>query len=158
MRENMVEQKSPNHVEIDYRLTGAGWAECDVTIGTQHASTSASYLRDALGELTGAIVELKNGAVESMAQFAEEPGEYRWRFYRNGDQLRVLILSFYDIEAGEPDEKGQVVLDAPCSFTAFTSALVAALKRILDEHGVEGYRSEWGEDDFPMDSYNQLRF
>lgn len=152
----MAEQKDQSQIEINYRLTGAGWSECHVTIGTHHANLSASYLSDALGELAHSIVDLKNGAVESMTQFEEEPGEYRWLFYRNDDRLRVLILSFYDLWANEPDENGKVILDAQCSFTAFTSALVVALKRVLDEHGVEGYKAKWIEHEFPMDSYNEL--
>ncbi len=153
----MAKQQNASEIEINYCLEDAGWSTCDVTIGAHQAKLSASYLFDALGDLTRSVVDLKNGAVESMAQFAEEPGEYRWLFYRNDDQLRVLILSFYDMEANEPDEKGQIILDAQCSFAAFTSALVRALEHILDEHGVEGYQAKWGEDEFPMDSYNKLR-
>lgn len=155
----MAEQKDTDQVEINYRLTGAGWAQCDVTIGTDRVNTSASYLSDALGELANAIVDIKNGAIKSTARFEEEPGEYCWIFHRNDDQLRLLILWFHEYRYNnDHDEKGDVVLDAECSLASFLQAFVAALKQILKEHGgVKGYKRKWIGHSFPTEAYNKLR-
>lgn len=144
-------------VEIDYRLTGAGWARCHVTIYSQHANTSASYLSDALGNLVRSVVSLKNGAEEATNSFDEEPGEYRWRFFCTEEELHLRILWFTSLWGNQPDEEGKVVFDAECSLDAFVQALVEALERLLQEHGIEGYKAKWYEHEFPMEEYNKLK-
>ncbi|NJL21563.1 MAG: hypothetical protein HC895_13295 [Leptolyngbyaceae cyanobacterium SM1_3_5] len=116
-------------------------------------------MSDALGELTNAIVDIKNGAIESMARFEEEPGEYCWIFHRSDDQLKLLILWFDEYRRNnEQGKKGEIVLDAECSLTSFLHAFVAALKQVLKEHGgVKGYKRKWIMHDFPTQGYKKLR-
>ena len=82
-------------VTISYNLTGRGWSECTVVIDEYHATVTASALSDAFGDLLGAVIRLVEGQPEATAQFDEEPGEYRWRFFRkHPDRLLVRILEF----------------------------------------------------------------
>jgi hypothetical protein len=65
-------------LEIDYRLTGRGWAECTVRHGESQCAVWASYLSDALGKLVMGAAPIAVGAHSVSIGFDEEPGEYRW--------------------------------------------------------------------------------
>jgi hypothetical protein len=137
---------------IDYKLTGAGWAECIVEANGQKASLSASYLSDALGELLRAAVNLLEGVRGNTVSFAEEPGEYRWRLIRvDSEQIHVSVLSFDKLWGNEPDEAGNLVFQTVCPVREFAAAVASAAQRILDEYGVDGYREQWVNYDFPTD-------
>ncbi|HVG45450.1 MAG TPA: hypothetical protein VM890_11985, partial [Longimicrobium sp.] len=84
-------------MKVDYRLAGAGWADCDVEIAGQQAAMGASYLSDALGNMLAAAAAVARGAEESTFSFHEEPQEVRWRLRRVGpERLRVRILRLED--------------------------------------------------------------
>jgi hypothetical protein len=94
-------------VSFAYQLVGRGWAECTIAIDEQHATMSASYLSDAFGDLLGAVIRMVEGQPEATASFAEEPGQYRWRFFRKEpDRLRIRILDFPQLWGNHPDERG----------------------------------------------------
>lgn len=139
-----------DEVALHYELTGTGWSECRVEIGDVGCSVTASYLSDALGELASAVEDvLRWPGVDARAVFAEEPGEYRWRFVAAGrDRVRVKIIEFPDWGITN-DDAGKVVFDAECSRRALGQAVAAELRRILEAHGERGYRKKWVEFDFP---------
>jgi len=143
---------------VTYNLTGSGWSECYIQIGEQSAHLSASYLSDAFGDLLNAVVGLMNGAKETTASFEEEPGEYRWRFRQMPpDKVNVRILKFDDIWAKRPDEQGKTILEAECRLRTFAGAVLSASQRVLQEHGLEGYKDKWIEHEFPLDLQQQLK-
>ncbi len=43
-------------LQIDYKLTGSGWAECTIADGEKSCTVTVSYLTDALGDLVLAAV------------------------------------------------------------------------------------------------------
>src|SRR5262245_63524255 len=91
-------------VSFAYRLVGSGWAECTIAIDEQHAAMTASYLSDAFGDLLGAVIRMVEGQPEATASFAEEPGEYRWRFFRKEpDRILIRILDFPELWGDRPD-------------------------------------------------------
>lgn len=145
-------------VTVTYNLTGAGWSECLIGIGDQQAHVTASYLSDAFGDLLHAVVGLLRGAPDTTASFAEEPGEYRWRFHRIGpSQVSVRILWFNDFMRGLPDERGKVVLDGRCRLRTFAGATLAAAQRVLREHGMAGYAQQWQNHPFPLHLMTELK-
>ena len=144
-------------VFISYRLTGKGWSECSVLIEDQQAVVTASYLSDALGDILAAATVVLQGAPEATASFAEEPGEYRWRFIRVGmDRLIIRILEFSQWWGNRPDKEGKLVLEAECRLRTFAGALRSASQRVLEDHGIDGYREKWGNNDFPIDQQTRL--
>jgi len=144
-------------VKVDYRLTGHGWADCDVEIAGQQASMIASYLSDALADLLAATTAVVKGAAESTFSFHEEPAEVRWRLRRAGpERMRVRILRLEDAFADLPDEVGEVLLDAECRTRTFAGQVLSAAQEILREHGTAGYRREWGLYDFPDEGMRAL--
>jgi hypothetical protein len=145
-------------MRVDYRLLGAGWAECEIEIQGKTATVPASYLSNALDELIAAAASVARGAAEATARWEEEPGEIRWRLTRVGEErLRVRILhveeEFYD---DLPDERGAVLLDAECRLRTFAGAVLSAAQRVLEKHGTKGYQTEWGMHGFPMERMRAL--
>jgi hypothetical protein len=145
-------------VSVTYNLTGAGWAECIIGIGDQQAHVTASYLSDALDALLRAVVGLLLGAPDTTTLFAEEPGEYRWRFRRiEPDHVGLRILWFNEFLSELPDERGKVILDGQCRLRTLAGALLAAAQRVLREHGLEGYAKQWQNHSFPGELLTKLK-
>ena len=138
-------------VTIDYRLTGSGWSSCTVHLYGQSCVVTASYLSDALRELVSATNHVLGGGREARFHFDEEPGEYRWILSSTGDRgLLVRILEFPHLWGEKPDSDGKTVLEAICPVRLFGEAVLLSLNRILDEHGLRGYREKWVNADFPL--------
>lgn len=136
-------------VKFTYRLTGAGWSEASLTIGAASTPLSASCLDDALGDLVAAAVLLPDAESTIRVSWAEEPGEFRWVLDRSGDRLAVRVLWFDSLWGPDPDEKGNVLLDATCSLVAFQRAIASGARAVLNEWGEAGYRAKWIDHDFP---------
>src|SRR5216684_621253 len=139
-------------VEINYNLVGTGWAECTLRVGEAQVTVTASYLSDALDDLASAIAALLRGYPRPTASFDEEPGEYRWIFEPlPAGQVRIRILDFKQLWGNRPDEEGTQIFEAECRQRTLAGAMVSALQKLEQKHGIAGYREEWVEHDFPMD-------
>jgi hypothetical protein len=138
-------------VEFEYRLVGTGWSEARVAVGARWVGLTASYLEDALGDLLMAVRLLVEGDQSARASWAEEPGEYRWMLDRSSDVVRVRILALADIYRDLPDDAGEVVFDESCDFRAFVAAIAGGARKVLEEHGEDGYRAKWLDHDFPTE-------
>ena len=145
-------------VEINYKLTGSGWAECALQIDDQGIVTTASYLSDALGSLLQSVVDLLQEQAEATASFDEEPGEYRWRFQHiDAQHIALRILWFDELWSRALDEKGQVVFEAKCRLRTFAGAVLSASQQLLAEHGFDSYKAQWVEYDFPLALQEKLK-
>jgi hypothetical protein len=145
-------------VSIVYNLFGVGWAECSITIGDTSLRLTASYLSHALADLLQAVVDLLNGHGETVVSFAEEPGEYRWRLQRvDENTVGIKIIEFDNLWKNKLDEEGSVIFEAQCRMRTFAGAVLSASQRELAEHGLEGYREKWANDDFPLELHNELK-
>ena len=145
-------------VTLRYELHDAGWADCTLEIDEERVTVSASYLSDALEELSAAVVALLRGEPSAIASFAEEPGEFRWQFDRaDGDQLRVRI---YWSEVRWNDrlhDPSAPIIDGLCRMRTFAGQVVAELQRLLREYGEAGYKDRWVLHDFPTKRLEQLQ-
>jgi hypothetical protein len=91
------------------------------------------------------------------ASFAEEPGEYRWRLRRVGDdRLWVRIIELSQTFSRRPDEEGKIIFDAVCRLRTFAGAVLSMSQRVLEEYSFEGYREKWGSADFPVEQQQEL--
>ena len=77
---------------FSYDLVGVGWAECTLEVKNKKVKTTASYLSDALGDLSMAIYRALCGDKYAKAEFTEEPGEYRWVFKRVDENGQSFCL------------------------------------------------------------------
>jgi hypothetical protein len=145
-------------VSVVYNLFGVGWAECFLTIGNSNIRLTASYLSHALADLLQAVVDLLHGHRETVASFADEPGEYRWRLQRvDENTVSIRIIELDDLWQNKPDEEGSVIFEAQCRMRTFAGAVLSASQRVLAEYGLEGYRERWANDDFPLELHNELK-
>jgi hypothetical protein len=145
-------------VSFAYHLVGSGWAECTITVDEQHATLTASYLSDALGNLLSAVLRMVEGQPEATASFDEEPGEYRWRFFhKEPDRLLVRILAFPQLWGDQTDIEGEVVFEAECRLSTFAGSVLSGSQRLLEKHGPEGYLGLWHQHEFPLAKLNELR-
>ena len=145
-------------VTVTYLLAGSGWSDCYIAIGDHSAHLTASYLSDALGDLVRSMVDLFGDATESTAWFAEEPGEYLWRFRRvPPDRVSVRILWFDDTPTDADAEGGKVVLAAECRLRTLAGAILAAAQEVHRQHGEEGYLQRWHDHGFPTELVARLK-
>lgn len=144
-------------VEFAYALTGTGWSAGRLAVGSAWAELSASYLRDALGDLLRATLAIAAGDGEARCSWEEEPGEYRWILNRAGDALSVTVLEFHDIYDEQPDEAGKAVIDATCTVAGFIGAIAGGAQRLLDELGPDEYLKRWVDDPFPTEELAELQ-
>lgn len=144
-------------VAATFELVSIGWCRYSLTVGSREVTTTGSYLSDALGGLACATVELVEGAKQSRFSFDEEPGEYRWVFQVSRDRVQIRVLWFEDLWSGKPDEAGKVEFDAECSLADYVDAIQTMLERTLSTYGLEGYRKQWVEHEFPVEILEELQ-
>jgi hypothetical protein len=144
-------------IQIDYRLTGTGWAECNVSSGEQTCLLSASYLSDALRNLVLAANGVLAGFSKLTFSFDEEPGEFRWVITSPRlNEVQIEILEFHELWGGRPDTEGNSLYKSRCRPIVFAKAVEEAAKRVLETHGEGGYRKKWAEHPFPTAQYAEL--
>jgi hypothetical protein len=145
-------------VRLFYDLQEAGWADCTVEIDEHRVTVSASYLSNALDDLSAAVMALLRGASSATAAFAEEPGESRWQFDRESqDQVRLRI--FWSLHRWEdrPHDPSVPIFEATCRLRTFAGQLLAELQRLLREFGEDGYKARWIKHEFPKNRLTELQ-
>ncbi len=147
------------NLSISFKLVGPGWADCSVSIDNQLTVLTASYLEDALGNLADATLRIAQGENSAYAIFAEEPGEYRWKFTKiNDKEISVAILKFDEWRGlKQSDEKGRIIFKFECPLLVFVRRTIICLSDVLKEYGLEGYAEKWMMHEFPLEVYNELR-
>lgn len=141
---------------IDYRLTGTGWARCEVSDGTASSVITASYLSDALGDLVLAATSVVAGFRRVSFGFDEEPGEYRWILTRQFRELELKILGFEVFAANNVESEGRLVFQTICDPREFGEAVRTAAKRVLAAAGEKGYFELWARYPFPAAQLREL--
>ena len=103
--------------------------------GVQEAIITASSVPDKpLLPLLWAVRLLLLGASDANCSWWNEPGEYRWLFTRQGEQILIHIVWFQDI-AGWSDEKGETVLRMECELLTFAKRLFHQLGQLKYQEG-----------------------
>jgi hypothetical protein len=131
-------------VSIDYHLVGTGWSTCSIDLNGKAVEITGSYLPGCLGGQADAGVQLLQGAAGARCSFDEEPGEYRWIIDCTDGQVRLRVLEFQELGGKRSDHEGRVLLDGQCDLATFVGVVRDALQRVVDEHGVEGYKKIGG--------------
>lgn len=145
------------NLEIDYQLSGKGWADCVVSIAGERCEISASYLSNALRNLILAANGALTGLRSVSFSFDEEPGEYRWVSHSpRPNEIEVEILEFQELWGWKPDSEGKSLLKFRCQPIDFAKAVQATATKLLEKHGESGYLEKWSEHPFPMVQYIDL--
>jgi hypothetical protein len=140
--------------EIDYRLTGAGWADGCIIHGAVVVSMTVSYLRDTLCELAEAAISLLEGADEVRIVFMDEPGEHQMILTQEpgGAECEYTIRWFEDWESWGMHELpgSREVASGRVPVHTFARQMHDVLVSLYQEHGEQGYQSRWIEHPFPQ--------
>src|SRR5687768_17732149 len=98
------------HLDLTYRLTGTGWAECTLSDENSSCTVTASYLSDALRHLVVAATAVVSGFSRITFQFDEEPGEYRWVIETpRMNEIELRVLEFPELYGEKPDADGKEI-------------------------------------------------
>jgi len=143
-------------IAFTYRLVEAGWSEARLAFGDRWVELSASYLEDALGDLLSAVQSVRDGADHARASWAEEPGEFRWLFDRDGGMVEVRVLWFDDQLDHLPDDAGDERIVGRVALDELVAAIAAGAREVLERHGEQGYRERWIEHPFPVAQLQRL--
>lgn len=149
-----------NYLKLNYEVEDGGWATASISFDSERIKMTVSYLHDSLGELVGSAVNLVNGAKAARVIFMDEPGEYQLLLKRHcGDDITFELRWFEDWESWglHPPDKFDVRLQGTTTIWQFREEVLNNLARILEKHGIEGYKEAWGEHDFPLEQYEQLK-
>lgn len=142
-------------VRIDFEI-GSGQCNTTIVIDNKKEWIPASYISDAVGDLLAAFNRILEGSASESFSWWEEPGEYRWRFTRQGSHLSIRILSFKETFGSRPDAEGYNPLVASCGLNEFGIALKKALSRVSALLSPTEYKKEW-DYEFPDIEYRKLQ-
>jgi hypothetical protein len=143
---------------LSYLLDGTGWATATIAHDGQQCQMTVSYLSNSLSELTQAAICLLEGADSVRFAFDDEPGEHRCIVTRSAEnEVQIRVLRFMELWSNLPDERGEQVFGCGCSLARFCGEVLSCLQRLLDEHGIEGYKQRWVIHDFPLERFERLQ-
>lgn len=145
-------------MKVEFSLFGIGWMSATLTDAAASARVTASDLSDALGDLLLAVWTLVDGDSQARCSWEEEPGEYRWLFAREDDMATLRVLEFNDASyVREPGQAGRLVFESTQSISTMAAAFAEAASKLLDEHGLDGYKAKWMDGEFPGETLASIR-
>jgi hypothetical protein len=121
---------------------------------------TVSYLHDTLAELITAANLLLKGAPDAKVIAMDEPGEHLI-YMQSSDAINVAIEIrwFKDWASWNmiTEKEYQVAFKCHNTILNLSTEIFNNAKRILEKHGMDGYKERWIEHDFPIDEYNRLK-
>jgi hypothetical protein len=152
---------SDGTVQIDFALSGPGWATVSLRIGqSKFTVNSASYCTDVIGDLLRGALMLVTGEWSARISFDGEPHEWRLVVTSPGDGVAlqcgcsIKVLEFANISERLPDNEGSLAFEAECKLCDFAVAVLDMSRRAMNAAGIEAY--EWGSWPFPLRAFRAL--
>ena len=93
------------------------------------------------------------GASRVRVSWENEPGDVRWEFYRNGDDVNARIGLFEDEYADVPYRE---LIDATVSRRDLAAAIASGARQLRDAIGEEEYVNQWVRHPFPAHDLHEL--
>lgn len=143
-------------LRLSCTLVGQGWVEVTLSDGVNQRRFLASYLSDAIGDLLKVVISLLEGTQQGTCLWELEPGEYRWLFARQEEQIQICLVSFARTFSRQVDEEGTCVLTVQCSLLKFATKLCKQLEHFLATWGEKGYHNTWGHP-FPQEDFQKMK-
>lgn len=142
---------------LQYNVGEHGWADASVSCeGNTYNIDSISYLGDSFLELSEAVKSLLNGASEASCFFEHEPGQTRFRLFREGEDITLQIYQFENELAEDPWEKGEKVFECITQLKRLKSQYLNEADKIIKNIGIEKYKERWGYE-FPKEVYECIK-
>jgi hypothetical protein len=143
-------------IKFIFGLFENGWVNGTISDDLIDFRVSASYLSDGLADLIICVWKLLEGENETFCSWQEEPGEYRWLFLREGDQVKLRILWFEDTFSKYKDVKGKEMFCAYEDIIKFSRSIIRGFDKLKFEFGVDGYKQRWRYE-FPEEKLDGLK-
>lgn len=152
-------------MKFNYKITGAGWARCELEVSNQQFSFEASYISDALKDFLQAIVELNPDINpefyedETECRWHQEPGIIEWEFNISDIKSTEENLYFTVKQYEDDSRRHRPFIDVKfsCNYDKFVSSIVTSLETLLTEFGLVGYSEMWDRVEFPIAYYLKLK-
>jgi hypothetical protein len=141
---------------LSYVLHEAGWATATIEHDGQHREMRVSYLSDAVWRMLDAAIGLANGGREVRFGFTDEPGEHECVVTRTGSDVVRIRVFWYKDWTPPGTNSGEEVFACDCSVTQFCERVFTCCKRLLEEHGEDGYKERWTAHEFPTETFERL--
>ncbi len=147
-------------LRINYNLADHGWADVHMNHGHQSVDMTVSYLHDTLAEFITAANLLLKGAPDAKVIAMDEPGEHLVHLTSPDRASLVIEIRWFKDRASwdlVTEKEFEVVFKCDDTILNFSTGIFNNAKRILDKHGMQGYKEKWIKHDFPMGEYNRLK-
>lgn len=165
-----------HNMKIHYELTGTGWADGYITFDSHRVGYGISYMSDALGDLTDAILylmdnfgqeveiqDMDNDTVtvqkdnKKSITWEGEPWGHIWDLELRDDlTVQISFRTFENLE-NEETLKKEESLQGTLQFENFVIAVVDMLETVLKTNGFVGYKTIWHSHEFPIGNYLKLK-
>jgi len=142
-------------ISFSYKPEPRGWNSAAISDGEQELILDASWLSDALRDLTGAVASLLESADSVVFSWQSTPGSWRWILTKENEKLRIQILHFERDFSKLEDSKGEPVFSAETDVMRFAIVVRGQLRQILNDVGLVTYK-EMTTYDFPFSAYERL--
>ncbi|HEY8599483.1 MAG TPA: hypothetical protein VIL85_13685 [Thermomicrobiales bacterium] len=137
------------------RLLGRGSFEVTLVTGLEEFTHEASYIADAVYELTEATIKVLLGYEQAACRWMQKPGELRWYLERDDDQLHLTVLEFERAYSTQEDVAGVPLFALRCGVRRFAVQVHSQLWRLSQTHRDGVYQKVWVPP-FPQAGYERL--
>lgn len=144
-------------IRFEYALIGTGWARAQLSNGVDEVTMVPSYLGDALGDLTWAVVKLLEGSSRQTFEWWDEPGSWRWGLWRQGHLLDLHIWRLDARLQPNANQRIRTLFHTSCEMRQFANQLNNQLGHLNTDYGPDGYLQRWKRHSFPADAWQRLQ-
>lgn len=143
---------------IEYSLDGAGWAVGSLNFAEQKIELDTSYIVDTFADMANAILAICEGMPTASWDYFHEPMSTRVTLNTTDGELEMMVVRYADIHFGPVpiDVIGELLAKKPVSIDRLVSDVIVAGSRMLEAHGVEGYKQSFRRE-FPSSEIEMLR-
>lgn len=144
-------------MNITYELSEAGWATATISDNKRNVSIEVSYLHDSLKQLIDAAINLKKGTKAESVVFMDEPGEYH--LVLNDDDKSFSLRQYNDWASWDmyPIDDFKEILKGKLETDVFIKQVLELSDKIFIKYGLDGYKENWVEHEFPYNQYMKLK-
>lgn len=143
-------------IKLLFSLFEKGWVKATISDEGKDLTVFAAYLSDGLSDLIICVWKLLEGENEVFCSWQEEPGQYRWLFLREGNQIKLRILWFEDTFSKYTDLKGKEMFCGNEDIIKFSRNIIRVFDKLKFEYGVDGYKKKWAYE-FPEADLDRLK-
>lgn len=152
--------KNRNKSNVNYKLSGSGWADFTIFDGVQTHQFAVTYMHDSLLELSEATIRLLLGSKNRSVSFLDEPGELKMELEKTSDLVITVKGKWYkdyyswNLVSSE-DYKELFYFET--DLIQFSKSVLWNMDEIWNEYGSSGYKAKWQNTPFPHSNYLKLK-